>query len=202
MLVAPTRLGRHTLADLADAARERPGELTYASAGVGTGTHLSVAQLNLDLALSAVHAPARPTDAIADTIGRVAAGEADYAMSPIPIALPHLADGSLVALGVSSSRRSRLLTDVPTLAEAGAPGFDFPVWYGIWAPSAVPEPIVTALATAIRDAVESPEFISWLDDHGAEPMRMSKQEFVEFIHSETDRATPIAVAMADDQPTA
>lgn len=88
---------------------------------------MSVAQLNSDLGIEAIHHLVRPGDAIAETIARVAAGEADYAMSPIPIAEPHLTAGTLVALGVSAARCSPLLPRVPTLANAGSPGFDFPM---------------------------------------------------------------------------
>jgi tripartite-type tricarboxylate transporter receptor subunit TctC len=92
VLIAPGRSGIRRLNDLISAAEARP--LSFVSAGVRTGTHLSVAELNLDLGISATHLPPRPTDAISATIARVAAGEADYAMSPIPIAQPHLGDGS------------------------------------------------------------------------------------------------------------
>ncbi len=192
VLVAPATSGVHTLADLARAARSRAGQLRFASTGVGTGTHLSVEQLNLDLGVSAIHVPAAPTDAIAATIARVAAGEADYAMSPIPIARPHLADRTLVALGVSGARRSRLLPDVPTLAEAGATGFDFPIWYGVWAPSMTPASVVNRLAAGIADTLDVPELRSWLAEHGAEPMRMTPPQFADFVAGEADRARRIA----------
>lgn len=179
-----------TLADLVGAADERA--LTFASAGIGTGTHVGVAQLNLQLGVSATHLPARPTDAIAATIERVASGEVDYAMSPIPIAAPHLASGALVALGVSAARRSPLLPDVPTLEEAGAPGFDFPIWYGVWAPEGIPQPIVERLAAGIGGALAAPVFENWLADHGAQPLRMTQSEFSQFVVRERDRAAAVA----------
>ena len=192
VLVAPGRSGMHGLDDLISAAKARP--LTFVSAGVGTGTHLSVAELNLLLGISATHLPARPTDAISATIARVAAGEADYAMCPIPIAQPHLGVGTLTALGVSGAQRSRLLLDVPTLQEAGAAGFDFPIWYGIWAPSATPALRVQKLADGIGAALHAPELRSWLAEHGAEPMRMTQRAFADFVIRERDRADAIARA--------
>lgn len=129
VLVATERSGIRSLDDLIRAAQARP--LTFASSGVGTGTHLSVAELNLGLGISATHLPARPTDVGAATIERVAAGEADYAMCPISMAQSHLRDGTVTALGVSCARRSQLLPDVPTLQEAGAADFDFPIWVQI-----------------------------------------------------------------------
>ena len=89
---------------------------------------MCAAQLNHDLGIEARHVPARPEDGIAETIARVVAGEAEFAVSPISSAAPHIAAGALVALGVTAARRSPLLPHVPTLAEAGAEGFDFPIW--------------------------------------------------------------------------
>jgi tripartite-type tricarboxylate transporter receptor subunit TctC len=192
VLVAPGRSGVRGLDDLTSAAEARP--LTFVSAGVGTGTHLSVAELNLDLGISATHLPARPTDAITATIARVAGGEADYAMSPIPIAQPHLRDGTLTALGVSGAQRSRLLPYVPTLQEAGAADFDFPIWYGIWAPSATPALRVQELTDGIGAALDAPELRSWLVEHDAQPMRMTQREFADFVIRERDRADAIARA--------
>lgn len=190
VLVASGRSGVRDLDDLIGAARARP--LTFVSAGAGTGTHLSVAELNLDLGISATHLPARPTDAISATVARVAAGEADYAMCPIPIAQPHLVDGTLTALGVSGPQRSPLLTDVPTLQEAGAADFDFPIWYGIWAPSATPAVRVEELADGIGAALDAPDLRNWLAEHGAEPLRMTQREFADFVLRERDHADAIA----------
>jgi tripartite-type tricarboxylate transporter receptor subunit TctC len=191
VLVASARSGLRMLEGLADAARARAGELAFISAGVGTGTHLSVEQLNRDLGVQAIHVPARPSDAIDATIARVAAGDADYAMSPIPIAAPRLVAGTLLALGVSGVRRSPLLPDVPTLAEAGATGFDFPIWYGTWAPAGTPRPIVSALSAGISDALETPRLRSWLAGHGAEPLSMTPSEFASFVECEVERARGI-----------
>ena len=74
----------------------------------------------------------RPSDAIADTIANAIAGRITYFLAPIPLALPDIREGTLVALGVSTARRSSLLPEVPTIAEAGVAGFDFPIWYGVW----------------------------------------------------------------------
>ena len=192
VLVACLPSGVRSLDALMSATQAR--SCTFVSAGVGTGTHLSVVELNLGLGISATHLPARPTDAISATIARVAAGEADYAMCPIPIAEPLLGVGSLTALGVSGAQRSRLLLDVPTLQEAGAAGFDFPIWYGIWAPSATPALRVEELNDGIRVALGASELRSWLRAHGAEPLQMTRREFADFVIRERDRADAIARA--------
>ena len=154
--------------------RARPGEVRFASAGKGTGTHIAVEKLNRDLHITALHTPPGATDAITDVIEGTAAGRTAYAMVPIPTATPHIQDGGLVALGVSTVRRSRLLPDVPPLAEAGAEGFDFPIWYGIWAPARNPHEIVSKLARDISNALATAELLEWLNRHDADPMRMTQ----------------------------
>lgn len=188
-----------SLADLVRVAEAR--RLAFASAGTGTATHVAIAQLNLDLGICADHVPARAADGIAATIARVAAGELDYAMSPIPIAQPHLGAGTLTALGVSAAQRSPLLPELPTLQEAGADGFDFPIWYGIWGPAATPASRVEQLAGAIADALQAPQLMRWLGEHGAEPMRMTPPQFAQFVVAERDRATSITqTAAASSRP--
>jgi tripartite-type tricarboxylate transporter receptor subunit TctC len=187
VLVARADRGIRALDDL----RQQPN-LSFASSGVGTGTHLGVEELNAVLGISAVHILPGPTDAGADTSIRVAAGAADYALGPISMAAPLLCAGTLIALGVSGSRRSRLLPDVPTLAEAGADGFDFPVWYGIWAPAATPEAVLRRLAAGVLAALDAPDFGAWMTKHDADPMNMTQPEFALFVTHETDRARRIA----------
>jgi len=173
--------------------RARPGEVRFASAGKGTGTHIAVEKLNRDLHITALHTPPGATDAITDVIEGTAAGRTAYAMVPIPTATPHIQDGGLVALGVSTVRRSRLLPDVPPLAEAGAEGFDFPIWYGIWAPARNPHEIVSKLARDISNALATAELLDWLNRHDADPMRMTQTEFAAFVESECERANAAAV---------
>jgi tripartite-type tricarboxylate transporter receptor subunit TctC len=124
VLVAGAETGLRSLTDLARVGRARPGSLAFVSAGVGTGSYVCAAQLNHRLGIDARHLAARPEDSIAETIERVIAGEAQYAVSPISIAAPHIAAHALVAVGVTAARRSPLMPEVPTLAEAGADGFD------------------------------------------------------------------------------
>ena len=188
VLVASRGSGFRSLTDLARAGRAHPGSLAFVSSGVGTGSHVCAAQLNHDLGINALHLPARPEDSIADTIDRVVAGEAQYQVSPISIAAPHIAAEVLVPLGVTAARRSPLLPDVPTLAEAGAGGFDFPFWYGLWAPAGTPARIVTEVAEAVSESLSSPDLAEQLAEHGAEVLRLDQTEFAAFVASEVARA--------------
>lgn len=180
VLVAGNQAGVTTLAELLAAAKARPGAIKFSSSGRGTGTHVGVEKLNLDARIEAVHVPARGTDAIADTIGHTVAGRTDFAMSPIPTALPYIREQRLVALGVSTARRSRLLPEVPTLAEAGATGFDFPIWYGIWAPAGTPAGVVHKLSEDIARALTEPDLRDWLVEHDGDPMRYGAVGLREF----------------------
>jgi tripartite-type tricarboxylate transporter receptor subunit TctC len=191
VLVAGARTGVRTFAELVAAAQGRPAGMKFGSSGIGTATHVGVVKLNLETRIEALHVPARGADAIGDTIGHVVAGTTDYAMSPISIALPHIRAQSLFALGVSTARRSRLLPDVPTLAEAGATGFDFPIWYGLWAPARTPAEVVSNLSKSVALVLAEPALRDRLAGHDADPMTMAQMDFHRFVLSESEVAKQI-----------
>ena len=138
--------------------------------------------------------PPSPSDSNADTIASAIEGHFTYCLAPISLALPHIRDGTLVALGVSSVRRSTLLPRVPTIAEAGVAGFDFPIWYGIWAPAGTPTSVVDRLSRDIARAVAGPELRDWIARHGGEPMSMTQPEFACFVQSESEDAARLSKA--------
>jgi tripartite-type tricarboxylate transporter receptor subunit TctC len=194
VLVAGQHARFRTLAELITAAKDAPGKLRFASTGVGTGTHLGAEKLNLEAGIRAVHVPAAPGESNADVIAGTIAGRAHYQMGPIELALADIRAGNLVALGVTGSRRSTLLPEVPTIAEAGVPGFDFPIWYGIWAPAGTPAPTIAKLSRDIAHALAAPEVRNSLAQHGAEPMSMTQPEFARFVVDESQEAAAIAQA--------
>jgi tripartite-type tricarboxylate transporter receptor subunit TctC len=104
---------------------------------------------------------------------------------------PHIADGTVAALGVTTRDRSLALPDVPAIAEAGVPGYDFPIWYGVWAPSATPTEILENLADDIASVISEPEVHDWLATHGMDPMTMTPEAFGRFVIDETHRAAKI-----------
>lgn len=101
--------------------------------------------------------PAGPGDAIADTIDNAVAGHTDYLLAPIPLALADIRAGKLRALGVSAKKRSYLLPEVPTIAEAGVAGYDYPIWYGVWVPPGTPAGVVDKLAKDIARVLAAPD---------------------------------------------
>ena len=184
-----------TVRALIAAAKAGPGELRFGSTGVGTATHLGIEKFNLAAGINAIHVPARGSDGIAETIANTIAGRTDYALSPIPTTLPHIRAGRLLPLGVSSARRSSALPDVPTVAEAGVPAFDFPIWYGIWAPAATPAGVLQKLAQDTARALSDPGVRASLLKHGGEPMSMTQPDFARFVLGESESAARIIEAV-------
>jgi tripartite-type tricarboxylate transporter receptor subunit TctC len=191
VLVAGKSSGITTVRELIAAAKAKPSKLKFGSAGLGTGTHLGAEKFNLETGIKAVHVPGDTTpQAIADTV----AGRTSYMISPISFALGNIRAGKLRALGVTTKKRSSLLPDVPTVAEAGVPSFNFPIWYGVWAPAGTPAGVVDKLAKDIARVIAAPDSHTWLEEHGADPMSMTQPEFARFVVSESENAARIAKA--------
>jgi tripartite-type tricarboxylate transporter receptor subunit TctC len=125
---------------------------------------------------------------VSDVVAGTIEGHTTYVIAPIPITLPQIRDGKLLPLGVTTARRSTLLPQVPTIAEAGVAGFDFPIWYGIWVPAGTPTGVVDKLSRDIRRVVAGPDLRDWITKHGGEPMRMTQPEFARFVQGESESA--------------
>ena len=188
VLVAGKPAGVTTVRELVAAAKVKPGELKFGSTGPGTGTHLGIVKFNFEAGIKVVDVPPRPTDAIADVLAATIEGRTTYMMAPISITLTPIRDGRLFPLGVTTARRSILLPDVPTIAEAGVAGFDFPIWYGIWAPAGSPTGVVNKLSRDIARVLAGPDLRDWIAKHGGEPMNMTQPEFARFVQSQSDDA--------------
>lgn len=96
------------------------------------------------------------------------------------------------ALGATTKKRSSLLPHVPAIAEAGVPGFDYAIWYGVWAPAGTPAGVVDKLAKDIARALAAPDLRDWLVKHGRDPMSMTQLEFARFVASESESGAHIA----------
>ena len=190
LVVAPST-GYKSLADLMAAARTRPGTLNFGSAGSGSGTHLAGEKFKGMSKLDVVHIPYKGTpEAVTDTIG----GRLTYYFSPIAAALPHVRDGKLLALAVSTAQRSSLLPEVPTVAQAGLPGFSFNLWTGMFAPAGTPAAIVEKIAAEVQRAWAAPEVKDRLGKMGLEPMPMTPAEFKTFVRGEVEDASRVLQA--------
>ena len=194
VMVAGMLTGFATVGDLVAAAKAKPGELKFGSSGIGTGTHLGAEKFNLQADIRAVHVPAGAAHAIADTIAGAVVGRTDYLLAPISLALAEIRAGRLRALGVTTKRRSCLLPEVPAIAEAGFARFDYPIWYGVWAPAGTPAGIVDKLAKDIARALAAPDMRDSLAQHGADAMSMTQPEFARFVRRESEGAASISKA--------
>jgi len=168
--------------------------MKFGSTGIGTGTHLGLVKFNLEAGIEAEHVPPQPGDAITDVIANAVAGRTTYMMAPIQLALADIRGGRLRALGVTTKKRSSLLPEVPTIAEAGVSGFDYPIWYGVWVPAGAPDRVVHKLAKDIARALATPDLRDWIVKHGGDPMSMTQPEFARFVVRESESAARSARA--------
>jgi len=191
VLVVGPSTGFKTTADLVAAAKKSPGTLNYGSAGVGSGTHVNAEKFKLAAGIDAVHIPYKGTpEAITDTM----TGRITYFFSPISAALPNIREGKLVALGVSTAKRSSALPNVPTIAESGLPGFDYNLWVGLWAPAGTPQDVVDKINADVAKVLAMPDVRERLAGLGAEPMVMTPAEFRKFMRDEMDDAAIVVKA--------
>ena len=191
VLVTASNSGFKTMADLVAAAKKKPGGLSFGSAGLGSGTHINAEKFKLTAGIDVLHIPYKGTpEALTDTIAdRVA-----FFFSPISAALPHVREGRLVALAVSSSRRSSVLPNVPTIAESGLAGFDYNLWVGMFAPAGTSTDIVAQINRDVTRILAEPDVKERLAALGAEPMPMTPAEFDRFLRAEMEDAAKVVKA--------
>ena len=190
VVVNPDR-GYKTLQDVVAAAKSKPGQLNYAHAGVGSGTHLNSEKFRLAAGIDILAIPHKGTP---EALNDVLAGRVEYYFCPITAALPQVKGGKVQALAVSTPKRSAMLPDVPTTVEAGFPKSEYVLWVGMWLPAKTPQPIVQKVHAATVKALGDPEVKERLARLGAEPMPMSMPEFEAFMRSEVEDAMRIAKA--------
>jgi len=172
-----------SLKALLDAARAKPGELAYASAGLGTSTHLASEYLLGLAGVRMIHVPFKGSpEALQDVLG----GRSAFYMAPVNVALGLVKDGKLNPLGVSTASRAEVLPDVPTLAGQGLPGYEVTLWFGMWAPAATPPQVVQKLNAAVNAIVFEPPVREQFSKLGIQPAPMKLEEFARFVRSEIE----------------
>jgi len=190
-LVVGQNAGMKKVSELVAAAKAQSGQMKYGSAGAGTSTHLVAEKFKNAAGIEVIHVPYKGgPEATADTV----AGKVTYWFPPVAIALKGVKEGKLVALGVSGTKRSSVLPDVPTLIESGFAGLDDTGWWGVWAPAGTPPAVADKLAKDVARAIAAPEVQEKLAKIGAEPMSMAPAEFTKFVKSETESAARIVKA--------
>jgi tripartite-type tricarboxylate transporter receptor subunit TctC len=181
LVVTSKRMGVKNIAELIAAAKAKPEGLNYCSAGNGSINHLSGEMFRQKTGLNMTHVPFKGS---APATIELLSGRVDLFFATVPTIQAHLKDGKLSLLAVTSAKRSPLYPDIPTLNEAGVPGFDITTWWGVLAPAKTPAPIVNALNKAINDAAAAEPVHSRLLHEGADPIRMTPAAFGEELRKE------------------
>jgi tripartite-type tricarboxylate transporter receptor subunit TctC len=182
MLLVYPGLPVDSVKELVSYARAHPGELTYASAGVGTTGHLAGALFESLAHVDLLHVPYTGNQG---ALRDVLAGRVQILFSPLPPVLQHIRTGKLRVLAVAGVARSKLLPEVPTIAEAGLPGGESPVWYGLVAPANTPRAVVVRLLQALRAATAGEKLPRQLIDAGADPDVSTPEAFQRLIIDES-----------------
>ncbi len=180
-LVVSNNFPAHSVKELIAMAKEKPGAINYASAGNGTGQHLSMELFKLMTGINLAHVPYRgASPAYTD----VMSGQVPVFIDNLASALGQIKGGSVRALAVTSKERSPLLPDVPTVEEAGVPGYTYYTWFGLWAPKGTPRPIVDKLYAEIKKAVATPAVKDRIVAAAGETMDMPLADIKPFLKSE------------------
>jgi tripartite-type tricarboxylate transporter receptor subunit TctC len=187
MAVAPNALVAHpsfpakSVAELIALAKRSPGTINYASGGSGSTPHLAAALFAVMAKVQLTHIPYKGTGpATADLIG----GQVQVAFLGIPTVLPHIRSGKLRALAVTGKHRSPELPGVPTVDEAGVPGYELSPWYGLLAPAGTPRAVVARLSDEVTKIVRAPEMREQLSAQGAEPTGGTPEAFAQTLRSD------------------
>jgi tripartite-type tricarboxylate transporter receptor subunit TctC len=171
----------HSIKELIEMAKAKPGDINFASGGNGTGQHLSTELFELEAGIKMTHVPYRgATPAYADVIS----GQTPVFFDNLASALGQIQGGSVRALAVTGKERSPLLPNVPTVAESGLPGYDYEVWFGLWAPKKTPQPIAEKLYAEIQKALDNPDVKKRIAQDAGAPMKMPLADIEPFVKSE------------------
>jgi tripartite-type tricarboxylate transporter receptor subunit TctC len=178
-----------TLKELIAFARARPGQINYASAGTGTYPHMTM-ELFLSMAkLKMVHIPYKGT---APAMIDMVAGQVATMAATILTGMPQIRAGRLRPLGITSAARSPIVPDIPTVAEAGLPGYESVQWYGMLAPARTPRDIITRLHGDTTRILQQPEIKARFAGDGADPVGSTPEEFTRYIQSELTKWAKVA----------
>lgn len=178
ILVTRADLPASSVADLVKLSKEKPGQLTYGSIGPGSVTHLDAEAFATAAGIKLTHVPYKGTG---EVLPALAGGQVDMAWTAIGTAVPLIKSGKLKALGVASPKRSALLPDVPTFAEAGIP-FEARSWFAIAVPASTPRPVIDRIAADVRKVVDTPEYREkYVAGLGLEPFPLGPDQFAAFL---------------------
>jgi tripartite-type tricarboxylate transporter receptor subunit TctC len=184
ILVVHPSLPAHSVKELIALAKSRPGQINYASVGNGSPQHLGMEMLKSMTGIDMVHVPYKGT---APAVTDILAGHVSLMFNSMPSVLPQVFSGKLRGLAVGSANRSPAAPDIPTVAEAGVPGFEYVTWYGLYAPAGTPREIVSRLHDQIVKMLADPDLARRFASQGAEPMSNTPEQLAQYRRAEFQR---------------
>jgi tripartite-type tricarboxylate transporter receptor subunit TctC len=196
MMVVNPGLGVKNLKEFIALAKSKPGQLNYASSGPGTPYHMAAELFKAMTGTDIVHVPHKTSG---DMRTSVLGGHVQMMFDAITVLAPNVKEGKLVALGTSGKTRSTVMPDIPTVAEAGVPGYESTIWLGVMAPAKTPQAIVDTLNQAIRKIMARPEIKDAWGRQGATPMTMTPPEFEKYLNADIAKWAKV-VALAGLAP--
>ena len=191
VLVVHPSVKANSLADVVALAKAEPGKMNYASSGSGTSIHMSGEMFKHLTKVDITHIPYKGSaPAVTDLLG----GQVMMMFDNIPSALPHIRAGKLRALAVTGAKRDPLLPDLPTVAEAGVPGYESGVWFGLAVPAGTPRDVIARLNEAAVAGTKSPDFVKRMTELGYSIIASTPEQMVQMNQAETARWGPIVRA--------
>jgi tripartite-type tricarboxylate transporter receptor subunit TctC len=191
LLVVNPSLGVKNVQELIALAKAKPDGLSFGSSGVGTGTHLAAELFKVLAGVQMVHVPYAGS---AQSITDLLAGRIQLVFSPASTVIAHVRDGKLVALAATEKKRAAIAPEVPTMAEAGLPGFDTGLWFGLVAPAGTPQAVIDRINAAVNAAIKSEAVAKALQPQGIDLLGGTSADFMRYIASEMERWDKVAVA--------
>ena len=189
ILVVHPSLGVKSVKELIDLAKAKPDQLLFASSGVATGTHLAAELFKMLTGTKMVHVPyAGSPPAITDLL----AGRLQVFFSPASTVLAHVRSGKLVALASTEAKRTAIAPELPTMAEAGLPGFETGLWFGLLAPAGTSQDVINKLGRAANEALQADEVTTPLAQQGIDSVGGSPEDFARYINGEMQRWAKVA----------
>jgi tripartite-type tricarboxylate transporter receptor subunit TctC len=190
LIVSPT-LGPKSVKELIAYAKARPGQVNFSSAGIGSGTQINGEMFKAAAGIEATHVPYKGA---VDSLNDAITGRVQFTFNPVVVAGPQVKAGRALALAVSTARRSPLFPDLPTVAEAGLPGFDYDQWYGLLVSAKTPRPTINVVNKEIVRILNLPDIKERMLTQGATPTPTTPEEFDAFIRSEVKRFATVLIA--------
>jgi len=191
ILVVHPAIGAKTVNDLIGIARATPGQLSFGSAGVGSGSHFTGELFNVMAGTKLVHVPYAGT---AQALTDLLAGRLQVMFSPASTVLQHVSEGKITALASTGLQRASAAPDLPTVSDAGIPGFDTSGWFGLLAPAGVSRDVIERLARATNEAAKAPDVVAALRPQGFDMEGGTPAEFAAFVRSDLEKWSRVATA--------